>query len=101
MPFTPEALAKRSQIVTVYGFCQPQRLPRRPCGSLTNDHPSGTESLKAGWKRAGPQGELHAHDNIDCGCPRSVFLGGYGSIDRHERPSHDRSRSPERQHVQR
>jgi hypothetical protein len=22
------------------------------CGSLTTDHPSGTESLKAGWKRA-------------------------------------------------
>jgi hypothetical protein len=30
VPFTPEALAKRAQIVAVSGFRQRWRLPRRP-----------------------------------------------------------------------
>src|SRR5205807_10543149 len=37
----------------------------------------------------------NAQDDADCGCPRSVFLGGDGSIDRDKGPSHHGSRSPE------
>jgi hypothetical protein len=48
VPFTPETLAKRARIVPAVAITAASN-----CGSLTTDHPSGTESLKAGWKRAG------------------------------------------------
>jgi hypothetical protein len=34
------------------------------CGSLTTDHPSGTESLNAGWKRAGSTRRNPMHKTI-------------------------------------
>ena len=46
-------------------------------------------------------GETHAQDDPNISSFGAVLFSGDGSIDRHEEPSHDRPRSPERQHVQR